>query len=112
MSPSATVRTTAEAEPDGVLRRQASERATGSARIARAVQRRPTETTSAASGLSGDIAVDLQKELVEPRILKNGKAQTIYFFAKEKQAGALDELPEGREVAEAASGLPLLKRKQ
>ena len=44
--------------------------------------------------------------------LKNGNTQTIYFFAKEEKEGALDEIPEGREVSETRNGLPVLKRKQ
>jgi len=43
-------------------------------------------------------------------MLKNGKVQTIYYFAKEKKAGVLDALPVGYKVAEAPNGLPVLKR--
>jgi hypothetical protein len=43
--------------------------------------------------------------------LKNGKKQTIYFFAKEEQQGALNEVPQGYEVSESKNGLPVLKRK-
>lgn len=42
--------------------------------------------------------------------LKNGKQQTIYFFAKEAKDGALDEVPEGYVVSESRNGLPVLKR--
>lgn len=43
--------------------------------------------------------------------LKNGKKQTIYFFAKDEKAGALDTVPKGYEVSESKNGLPVLKRK-
>jgi hypothetical protein len=42
--------------------------------------------------------------------LKNGNAQTIYFFAKEKRESALDDIPKGYEVSESRNGLPVLKR--
>ncbi len=44
--------------------------------------------------------------------LKNGQKQTIYFFAKERKEGALDEVPAGYEVAESKNGLLVLKKKQ
>jgi hypothetical protein len=41
-----------------------------------------------------------------------GGERTLYFFAKEQKEGVLDALPEGYDVTEsAATGLPLLKRK-
>lgn len=44
-------------------------------------------------------------------ILRGGREQTIYYFAKEVKEGALDALPEGRVVVEnQRTGLPLLKR--
>ncbi len=43
-------------------------------------------------------------------ILKNGREQQIYFFAKEVKDGALDAVPEGRTVAESRNGLPVLKK--
>jgi hypothetical protein len=43
--------------------------------------------------------------------LKNGKKQTIYFFAKEEKDGALGAIPKGYEVSESKNGLPVLKRK-
>jgi hypothetical protein len=43
--------------------------------------------------------------------LKNGKKQTIYFFAKEEKDGALGAIPNGYEVSESKNGLPVLKRK-
>ena len=43
-------------------------------------------------------------------ILRGGRKQTIYYFAKEVKPGALDDLPEGKEVVEnKKTGLPLLK---
>jgi len=43
--------------------------------------------------------------------LKNGRRQTIYFFAKEVKAeGALDAVPAGYKVSESKNGLPVLKR--
>lgn len=43
--------------------------------------------------------------------LKNGRTQTIYFFAKEEKDGTLNEVPAGYQVAETANGLPVLKKK-
>lgn len=43
--------------------------------------------------------------------LKNGRTQTIYFFAKDEKDGTLDDLPDGYKVAETANGLPVLKKK-
>ena len=43
--------------------------------------------------------------------LKNGRVQTIYFFAKEvKEEGALDSVPAGYQVSESKNGLPVLKK--
>ena len=43
--------------------------------------------------------------------LKNGRIQTIYFFAKEvKSEGALDAVPTGYQVSESKNGLPVLKK--
>jgi len=42
--------------------------------------------------------------------LKNGRTQTIYFFAKEVKAGALDSVPTGYMVSESRNGLPVLKK--
>lgn len=44
--------------------------------------------------------------------LKNGKKQTIYFFAGEEKDGALKGIPKGYEVSESKNGLPVLKRKE
>lgn len=43
--------------------------------------------------------------------LKNGKTQTIYFFAREAKEGALKEMPEGYQISESRNGLPVLKKK-
>ena len=42
--------------------------------------------------------------------LKNGRTQTIYFFAKEEKDGALDAVPDGYKVSESRNGLPVLKK--
>lgn len=43
--------------------------------------------------------------------LKNGRAQTIFFFAREVRAGALDEVPAGYKVVETErTGMPVLKK--
>jgi len=42
--------------------------------------------------------------------LKNGRTQTIYFFAKEAKDGVLDAVPEGYMVSESKNGLPVLKK--
>ena len=42
--------------------------------------------------------------------LKNGRTQTIYFFAKEVKDGALDNVPDGYMVSETKNGLPVLKK--
>jgi hypothetical protein len=44
--------------------------------------------------------------------LKNGRTQTIYFFAKEVKDGALNDVPSGYEVSESRNGLPVLKKKK
>jgi hypothetical protein len=42
--------------------------------------------------------------------LKNGREQTIYYFAKEEKDGALGAVPAGYVVSETKNGLPVLKR--
>jgi hypothetical protein len=42
--------------------------------------------------------------------LKNGRQQTIYFFARDVRDGAMDEVPSGYQVAESRNGLPVLKK--
>jgi len=41
----------------------------------------------------------------------SGKSRTIYFFAREEREGALDKVPDGYEVSESRTGLPVLKKK-
>jgi hypothetical protein len=42
--------------------------------------------------------------------LKNGRSQTIYFFAKEPKDGVLEAVPSGYQVSETKNGLPVLKK--
>jgi len=43
--------------------------------------------------------------------LKNGREQTIYFFAREARSGSLDEVPAGYKVVETSrTGMPVLKK--
>jgi len=42
--------------------------------------------------------------------LKNGRTQTIFFFAKEPKDGAIDQVPQGYQVSESRNGLPVLKK--
>ena len=43
--------------------------------------------------------------------LKNGRTQTIYFFARDVRDGSLDAVPAGMEVIETQrTGMPVLKR--
>jgi hypothetical protein len=42
--------------------------------------------------------------------LKNGRRQTIYFFAKDVKDGSMDSVPSGYEVSESRNGLPVLKK--
>ena len=44
--------------------------------------------------------------------LKNGRKQTLYFFAKEVKDGALNSVPSGYQVSESKNGLPVLKKAQ
>lgn len=44
--------------------------------------------------------------------LKNGREQTLYFFAKDEREGSLDAVPEGYEVSETKNGLPVLNKTQ
>lgn len=44
--------------------------------------------------------------------LKNGRKQTIFFFARDIRAGALDAVPADRVVVETQrTGMPVLKKK-
>jgi len=45
------------------------------------------------------------------RLTSTGKKTTLYFFAKEKREGALDNVPAGYKVVETSSGLLVLKKK-
>ncbi len=45
------------------------------------------------------------------RITSTSKKATLYFFAKVKKEGALDDLPGGYKVSETANGLLVLKKK-
>ena len=45
------------------------------------------------------------------RVLKSGKKQHLYYFAKTQKAGSLDLVPAGYVVAESKTGLPVLKKK-
>jgi len=40
-----------------------------------------------------------------------GKERVLYFFAREQKAGVLNEVPQGYQVAETQTGLPVLKKK-
>lgn len=42
--------------------------------------------------------------------LSNGTTRTLHFFAPREGDTAIDALPDGYTVAEAKTGLPLLKR--
>ena len=43
-------------------------------------------------------------------MLRNGKEQRIFYFAREEKEGSLDQVPEGYAVSETANGLPVLKK--
>jgi predicted GNAT superfamily acetyltransferase len=43
-------------------------------------------------------------------VLKSGKSQTLFFFAKEQKAGVLEAVPAGYKVSETTNGLPVLKK--
>jgi len=43
--------------------------------------------------------------------LKNGRQQTIYFFARDERPGAMDAVPAGYQVVETKrTGMPVLKK--
>jgi len=43
--------------------------------------------------------------------LKNGRKQTIFFFARDVRGGAMDNVPAGYKVIETTrTGMPVLKR--
>lgn len=44
--------------------------------------------------------------------LKNGRVQTIYFFARDIRDGALEQVPDAYQVVETErTGMPVLKKK-
>lgn len=44
-------------------------------------------------------------------ILRGGRQQTIYYFARTEKEGVMEELPEGYAVMEnSRTGLPMLKK--
>jgi len=44
-------------------------------------------------------------------ILRGGRQQTIYFFAREEKDGVMNSLPAGYEVMEnSRTGLPMLRK--
>lgn len=43
-------------------------------------------------------------------MLKNKRAQIIYFFAREEKEGVLDVFPQGYVIVESRNGLPILKK--
>ncbi len=45
------------------------------------------------------------------RQLKSGAEQKLYFFSKEVKTGALDAVPNGYQVVESKTGLPVLKKR-
>ena len=45
------------------------------------------------------------------RVLKSGKNQHLYYFAKTQKSGSLDAVPAGFQVIESKTGLPVLKKK-
>ncbi len=40
----------------------------------------------------------------------SGKERVLYFFSKEIKAGAMDQVPQGYQVVEMKTGLPVLKK--
>lgn len=44
--------------------------------------------------------------------LKNGRVQTIYFFARDVRSGSMNDVPAGYTVVETKrTGMPVLKKK-
>jgi hypothetical protein len=41
----------------------------------------------------------------------SGKERVLYFFSKEQKEGVMDAVPQGYEVVEMKTGLPVLKKK-
>jgi len=40
-----------------------------------------------------------------------GKERVLYFFSREQKEGVMNEVPQGYQVAETQTGLPVLKKK-
>ncbi len=40
----------------------------------------------------------------------SGKERVLYFFSKEIKDGAMDQVPQGYQVVEMKTGLPVLKK--
>ena len=60
---------------------------------------------------SDTVGDDVESAHTKDVLLKNGREQRIYFFAKQVKEGALDALPEGFMIKEnTQTGLPVLKR--
>ncbi|MEZ4517754.1 MAG: hypothetical protein R3C44_13320 [Chloroflexota bacterium] len=47
---------------------------------------------------------------LQEKLLKNGKRQKTFFFAKDIRDGVLETLPVGYTVSETIRGLPVIKR--
>jgi len=43
-------------------------------------------------------------------LTSTGKERTLFFFSKEVKEGTLDAVPEGYQVVEMKTGLPVLKK--
>ena len=44
-------------------------------------------------------------------VLKGGRQQKIFFFARDVRDGALEAIPDGFKVEEQRTGMPILKKK-
>jgi hypothetical protein len=43
-------------------------------------------------------------------VTSTGKERTLFFFSKEVKDGAMDNVPDGYDVVEMKTGLPVLKK--
>jgi hypothetical protein len=41
----------------------------------------------------------------------NGRLRVLHFFSRDVRSGAIDDVPQGYEVTEAPSGMPVLRRR-